>query len=406
MDTGYQGWWTMPHNDALPAIPTAKESAAQSASGAPSAAVAAVPKSLIDELEDAIAHTDLRHRATVMRRLTDLFIMNGAGFSEEHIAMFDEVMSRLVAAIDSSARAEFGDLIAKNPNAPAKTSRILALDDEIKVAGPILSHSKALDEATLIEGAKTKSQDHLYAISLRDTIGEAVTDVLLERGDTEVVRSTAKNPGAKFSEFGHTTLVTRSKEDGELALRVWARSDIPRQHLLSLFAAASEDVQKQLESADRQKVQLYRYLVAQAKSQIQTKMRENSPSYALALPYVEALYRSGDLNGESLAAFARAGKFDEVTVALSLLCDLPVGHIERAVVHHRADHLMVLAKAIGLSWDTTRAILQMRGPAKSVSTAELEANGLSFAKLQQKTAVSAMHFYRLRARAEAQLETV
>ena len=380
-------------------------SAALTASGA-QAAAAAAPKSLIDELEDAIAHTDLRHRANVMRRLTDLFIMNGAAFSEEHIAMFDEVMSRLVAAIDSSARAEFGDLMATNPNAPAKTSRILALDDEIKVAGPILSHSSAIDEATLIEGAKTKSQDHLYAISLRDTIGEAVTDVLLERGDTEVVRSTAKNPGAKFSEFGHTTLVTRSQADGELALRVWSRSDIPRQHLLSLFAAASEDVQKQLETADRQKVQLYRYLVAQAKTQIQTKMRENSPSYAQARPHVEALHRAGGLNGDTLASFAQAGKFDEVTVALSFLCDLPVGHIERAIVHHRADHLMVLAKAIGLSWETTRAILQMRGPAKPVNAADMESNGSSFAKLQQKTAVSAMHFYRLRARAESQLEAV
>ncbi len=295
--------------------------------------------------------------------------------------------------------------MAKNPNAPARTSRILGLDDEIKVAGPILSHSRVLDDATLIESAKTKSQDHLYAISLRDTIGEDVTDVLLERGETEVVRSTAKNPGAKFSEFGHTTLVTRSREDGELALRVWSRSDVPRQHLLSLFAAASEDVQRQLETADRQKVQLYRYLVAQANGQIQTKMREASPSYARARPQVEAMHRAGRLNGDSLASFAQAEKFDEVTIALSLLCDLPVGHIERAVVHHRADHLMVLAKAIGLSWETTRTILQMRGPVKSVSAADMEANGLSFAKLQQKTAVSAMHFYRLRARAEAPLET-
>jgi len=396
----------MPHKNAPPAVPTVKESAGPSASGAPSTAAGAAPKSLIDELEDAIAHTDLRHRATVMRRLTDLFIMNGAGFSEQHIALFDEVMSRLVAAIDSSARAEFGDLLAKNPNAPTKTSRILALDDEIKVAGPILSHSKVLDEATLIEGAKTKSQDHLYAISLRDMIGEAVTDVLLERGDTEVVRSTAKNPGAKFSEFGHTTLVTRSREDGELALRVWSRSDIPRQHLLSLFAAASEDVQRQLETADRQKVQLYRYLVAQAKSQIQTRIREDSPSYAHARPRVEALHRAGALNGDSLASYAQAEKFDEVTIALSLLCDLPIGHIERAIVHHRADHLMVLAKAIGLSWETTRDILRMRGAGKSVGLAEMEANGASFAKLQHKTAVSAMHFYRLRARAEAQLEAV
>ncbi|HZC56833.1 MAG TPA: hypothetical protein VE396_12455, partial [Xanthobacteraceae bacterium] len=73
----------MPHNAAPPAIPNAKESAAQSASGAQSA-IAAAAKSLIDELEDTIAHTDLRHRAGVMRRLTDLFIVNGAGFSEEH----------------------------------------------------------------------------------------------------------------------------------------------------------------------------------------------------------------------------------------------------------------------------------------------------------------------------------
>jgi uncharacterized protein (DUF2336 family) len=320
--------------------------------------------------------------------------------------MFDEVMSRLVTAIDSSARAEFGDLIAKSPKAPIKTTRLLALDDEIKVAGPILSHSQALDEATLIEGAKTKSQDHLYAISLRETIGEAVTDILVERGDTEVVRSTAQNPGAKFSEFGHTTLVTRSREDGELALRIWSRSDIPRQHLLSLFAAASQEVQQQLESADRQKVQLYRYLVAQAKNQIQTQMRENSASYAQARPHVEALHRSGGLNSQALADFAQAGRFDEVTIALSLLCDLPVGHIERAVVHHRPDHLMVLAKAIGLNWEITRAILQMRGPAGSISAAETEQNAQSFAKLQQKTAASAMTFYRLRARAEAPLEKV
>jgi hypothetical protein len=67
---------------------------------------------------------------------------------------------------------------------------------------------------------------------------------------------------------------------------------------------------------------------------------------------------------------------------------------------------MVLAKAIGLNWEITRAILQMRGPAGSISAAETEQNAQSFAKLQQKTAASAMTFYRLRARAEAPLEKV
>ena len=247
----------------------------------------ATPQSLIDELEDAIANKDLHHRAAVLRRITDLFVANGSGFSAEQIAMFDDVMSRLVVAIDSLARAEFGAVLAKHPNAPPHTSRILALDDAIEVAGPMLSQSNNLDDATLVEGAKTKSQEHLYAISLRGSIGEAVTDVLVERGDTEVVKSTAANPGAKFSEFGCATLATRSRDDSELALQVWSRDDIPRQHLLSLFAIASEAVQKQLAAADRKKVELYRYIIAQANSQIQTKMRESSTHYAAARPYVE-----------------------------------------------------------------------------------------------------------------------
>ncbi len=366
---------------------------------------ATISQTLIDELEDAITKQNLRQRATVMRRVTDLFIVNSTGLSEEHIAMFDDVMSRLVVAIDTSARAEFGSLLARHGNAPLQTTRILALDDEIAVAGPILSQSQCLDDETLVEGARTKSQEHLLAISQRGSISEAVTDVLVERGNTDVVVNTAANAGARFSEFGCSTLVARSGEDKAIALRVWLRPDIPRHHLLSLFASASEEVQRQLEAADRQKAQLYRYMVAQAKNQIQTQIRDGSENYATARHYIEALNRSGGLTGECLKTFARKGQFDEVVIALSLMADLSVGHIERAFVHQQADHLLVIAKAIGLSWETTRPILVMRAPIENKADPEIGRHYASFMKLQQSTAISALQFYRLRARAEAQLET-
>jgi len=394
----------MPHRFAT----SPSEAHAQNSAPSRDSGHATAPQSLIDELEDAITKQNLRQRAAVMRRVTDLFILNGAGFSEDHVAMFDDVMSRLVAAIDKSARAEFGNVLARCSNAPRKTSRILALDDEIAVAGSMLSHSECLDEETLVEGATTKSQDHLLAISQRGSISKAVTDVLVDRGNTEVVVKTVANSGAKFSEFGCSMLVTRSGEDRELALRVWLRPDIPRHHLLSLFASASEEVQRQLEVADRQKVELYRYVVAQARNQIQTQIREGSANYATARPYVEALHRSGDLTSERVLAFARDGKFDEVTIALSLMGDLPVGHIERAFVHNQADHLLVIAKASGLSWETTKAILVMRESRESNDSSSDRKIGMhrnSFIRLQQSTAVSALQFYRLRARAEAQLET-
>jgi len=366
---------------------------------------AAPSQSLIDELEEAIAKQDLQRRATVMRRLTDFFIAGNAELSPENVAMFDDVMSRLIVAIDNSARAEFGGILARYPNAPPKTARLLALDDEISVAAPVLTHLKTLDDETLVHTAKTKSQDHLFAISLRHSLGEAVTDVLVERGDNKVVVSTASNPGAKFSEFGCTTLATRSRDDVELALRVWARADIPRQHLLTLFATATEEVQRQLEAAaDRKNTQLCRSIVEQARSEIQAKMRERSASHAEALAQVKSLHRSGDLTAERLSEFARYGKFDEVTVALALLCDLPVGHVERAMTHSEADYLIVLTKAIGLSWETTRAILLMHAPVKGVFAVKLDAHFASFTKLQTKSAVAALQFYRLRARAETKSE--
>ena len=54
----------------------------------------------------------------------------------------------------------------------------------------------------------------------RDSIGEAVTDVLVRRGDPEVVRNVADNKSAKLSDHGFTALVKRAEEDGVLAEKV------------------------------------------------------------------------------------------------------------------------------------------------------------------------------------------
>jgi hypothetical protein len=73
------------------------------------------------------------------------------------------IMSRLIAEIDRSERAAFGRRFASRFNAPPKTMRLLAL---------ILLRSMQLDEGTLVEGARTKSQDHLFAISGRQRISQ------------------------------------------------------------------------------------------------------------------------------------------------------------------------------------------------------------------------------------------
>jgi len=75
------------------------------------------------------------------------------------------------------------------------------------VAAPVLSQSERLDDEVLIETARNKSQAHLMAISTRRALSGAVTDVLVLRGNDEVIQSTVNNPGAEFSERGFTRLI-------------------------------------------------------------------------------------------------------------------------------------------------------------------------------------------------------
>ncbi len=341
---------------------------------------------------------DIGHRARLLRRVTDLFAVTSGNLSDEQLALFDDVMNRLIDKIDLAAREAFGDVLATLPDAPQKVVHRLALDDAISVAGPILSRSACVNDRTLAESAGTKSQAHLLAISLRKTLSESVTDILVERGDRNVVLSTAGNLGAAFSEFGYLTLVQRSASHDELAVCTWSRPEIPRLHLLKLFANASDAVKLELTKKDPCKAALVVEIVVQASNQVQTRTREISARYAAADAHVKSLYEAGELSEARLIQFAHSRQFDEVVSALSHIGDLPVNLVEQAFVHERPEQLIVLAKAHEMSWETTNALLMLRDTV--YGTAQKRALSFeTFMRLKVNTAKKALSFYRLRERA-------
>jgi len=353
----------------------------------------------IDQLETVISSKDVARRATILSQVADLFVVNSGRFSQEHVELFDDVMTRLLDSAEKDARVQFGDRLAKLTDAPPRTIRHLALDDAIEVAGPILRHSEGIDESTLVEAARHKSQDHLLAISSRKVLVEAVTDILVERGNEAVVSNTAKNEGAKFSEFGVSNLIKKASSDGNLALSVWSRTDIPRQNLVKLFADASEAIRDQMMKADPRRAELIKTAVAEVTDEIQARTRADSGAFSAARSHVEALHAAGELGEAQLHAFAGEGSFEKVAVALSLLCELPIGVVERAFVQKHTDQILVMAKAIGLSWVTTVALLLLQAGVNGSSRQQLDQCFASFSKLQTKTAQTALQFYRMRQKA-------
>ncbi len=124
--------------------------------------------------------------------------------------------------------------------------RRLARDESIDVAAPILTQSSRLTDEDLLEIATDKGQDRLLAISKRAVLSEKVGDVLVARGDREVVLSVTRNQGARFSNTGYGRLVDKSIDDEVLAICVGMRKDIPREHFHMLIAKASKVVFEKL----------------------------------------------------------------------------------------------------------------------------------------------------------------
>jgi len=202
--------------------------------------------SLLDDLERALTAGSNAQRIEMLSRITDLFVADAHRYTPMQVDLFDEVISKLAIAIEAKARAKLSVRMAHVPNAPPGVIRMLAFDDAVEVARPVLTSSDRLAESDLIANAKIKSQQHLAAIAERKSLSEAVTEILVTRGDRKVAHSVAKNAGARFSDAGFRMLVKRSAGDEALALHVGARRDLPRQHFLRLLEQASATVRARL----------------------------------------------------------------------------------------------------------------------------------------------------------------
>jgi uncharacterized protein (DUF2336 family) len=360
-----------------------------------SSKTAASPESLLDELQTTLAHGTVARRVETLRRVTDLFINGAVDYSDEQVGLFDDVFQCLIVHIETSAKALLSNRLAPIDTAPPQTIRALAFDDLIEVAAPVLSGSERLDDDALIETARTKSQAHLMAISTRRVLSGAVTDVLVQRGDDDVVQSTVNNPGAEFSERGFNRLVNRAETDDDLATCVGLRPTIPRHLYLKLLAKASATVRARLEAANPQRAEEVPTAVREATQRARSAPSAVSKETAIAHALVKSLYGDGRLDEHQVEAFAEAGKFDEANAGLAALANVSVAIAENMMIETRAEGVMILAKVAGMSWSTVKSIIFMRDELSGGEPTDIGACKDTYERLRPSTAQQVLRFHRM-----------
>jgi hypothetical protein len=343
-------------------------------------------QNLISDLENAVA-TRSAETGTMLRRVTDLFLINAGHYTADQLELYDGILQVLIAAVEVSARAELARRLAPVDGVPTNTIRTLALDDAIEVAEPVLAQSNVLGDDVLTHCITIKGQEHLLAIATRTKLSETITDQLVTRGDIKVLRTVASNPGAAISDLGFGILVKKSTEDNWLTERVARRIDIPDHHLRELISKASEVVRERL-TADI--------------PELSETIKEILPNSASATGS-DKDYRTAELVVSSkplceavVYEFAKAKKLEEIIVSISRLSGLPANEIQRLFIGTWSSPVAIILKAIGFRLATVEAIYRSRLSDAEVIRDDLFQTKAEFIALRRPTAERIVRFYRAR----------
>ena len=355
-----------------------------------------VAASLIPELDEIIRNGDPKRRAEAARRIADLFFEDAAKLRQSHVDLFDEILIDLVPHAELVARAELAERLSLLANAPRILVGRLARENEIVVAAPLLRRSPILDEETLIEIARVKGQGHLLAMAERKTLSSDITDIMVERGDREVVRRAAGNPGALFSESGYSELIRRAGHDGVLTLTVGQRTDLTDERLKELLAGSLDVIRRRLfdiVKPDRQDA------IKQAMAEIAgtPERRESKRDFSVAQSTILALHETGNLGEAALLNFAKLYRYEEAVAALAAMSGVKIGILDNLISGDRCDPVLILGKAIGLEWATVRALILLRlGPHRTPAATDIENARLNFSRLMPSTAERVVGFWKTR----------
>ncbi|WP_213741640.1 DUF2336 domain-containing protein [Bradyrhizobium sp. dw_411] len=315
---------------------------------------------LVSDLEATVSSGSPERRVLMLQRVLHLFLSSAARLNETQIGVFDDVMVRLIEHVEAPALVHLSAALAASSSAPQQAVRRLACHKDIAVAGPVLLRSSALSDAALVEIASRLGRQHLLTISCRRTIGEALTDILLKRGDLDVCRALAKNAGAKFSEAGYAAIVAAAEPHKDIADSLVLRPDLPAAMLRELLSKATDAVRLALlKSAPPKLRQSIREVLDDIAAHVSQKATE-PVVYSEAHAKIAALSNSGKLTDSVINRFAMRREATNVIVSLSVLSGAPIEVIAPLMEEKSCDGLIVACRASRLDWQTALSIIRSR----------------------------------------------
>lgn len=177
--------------------------------------------------------------------ISDLFAERQPALNDRERALIGDILKKLIADFETAMRREMAERLAARDAVPQEVIVALA-NDEIAVAQPILLHSPLLRDRELIAVIRNRSRQHQMSIAMRDMVSEAVSDVLVETADRDVITTLLGNNNARISDATLNYLVEEARQVDSYQEPLVLREDLSAELAKKIFTCVAAELKDRL----------------------------------------------------------------------------------------------------------------------------------------------------------------
>lgn len=319
-------------------------------------------------------------RRQLLNAVTDLFLLDESP-SDAAKAHYGEIALQSLEHLPASDRASYAGQVASTQTLPHAVAMRLAGDDEADVARLVLKLSPVLTDSDLAAIAVSQSQSHLVAIAERARLSSGVTDILVARGDGQVLRTVSGNEGANFSDKGFDTLLERGGQDGEVSNALAKRSDLSPQRSQRVL-----QIVEQLRTASTA-------AHTPEGDNLARRARQQRLEVKLLIADIAAGTRKLD---EVVSMLAEEDRAYHLAQVLASAADLQADPVLRVIMQADVAGIAVTCRSLDIGVEAFTDVLKLRARRLHLHFHSIDDDASDYAELDKATAERTMRFLKLK----------
>jgi uncharacterized protein (DUF2336 family) len=339
-------------------------------------------------------------RRELLSDVTSLFFANIDNHTDSETELFGDLMTKVAVELDAEVRKELSTLFS-HERVPRRLIVALANDVEVKVAGPILTHSKVLTQSDLISVVENRSDAHRMLVTKRDDVGEALSEALVSYGGDQVVESLIRNETASVSPETYDKIVVRAIANPDLQAPLVERKSISPEHLNQLFLSVGADMRKQILARNTQfSEDEINLAIERAKTRVAVIHGALPGDFEAATRDINNMRAKGSFAPAVLPTLWRDNKKTQFTLAFAKFSELDYNQAAKLFDAKDIDAIAMVSRAAGFdrALFVTIAVLVLG----EAGMGKAKIMGDMYNKVPPEAAQRAMRFMKLRVGAMAQ----